>query len=424
MRWIKATDSSKRIEPLTMTFPVPENEDDRIAALEKYAILDSPPEEVFDRITRLVSAYLNVPIALVSLVDGSRQWFKSKVGLDVTQTNREIAFCGHTILQNEIMIVSDASKDERFSDSPLVVGNPNIAFYAGAPITTSDGYNLGTLCAIDRVPRHLSLEQKTVLTDLANMVMDALEMRLINARISNDSNVQLKKFQSLHQEMNLIGQVFHKLDYSILFFDKKGTVLSMNNATSNIFGYSSSEVYGQHIAMFFPKNHAQLFNKIFNQQVGNNDLKINNIPPQVTGLRKDGSIFPLEINISEINIEQGTAFRAQFRDTTNSDLADRAIEHFKFPLDISQNFIFMFREGVWNFDYVSQGAINFTGFTQEELHNMALFDLDDTLSKQRLQGMLTSLLNTEKPELSYETLLKIKGRANAPVQIGFCSGQG
>tara|TARA_R110002167_G_scaffold141835_1_gene330232 strand:- start:10242 stop:10886 length:645 start_codon:yes stop_codon:yes gene_type:complete len=209
-------------------YPMPEDELQRIAALKRYAILDSPPEEVFDRITRLVAAFLDVPIALISLVDETRQWFKSSVGLDATETDREVAFCAHTIVADKMMIVPDANLDNRFSQSPLVEGEPNIAFYAGAPIKTSDGFNLGTLCAIDTKPRNLNEQQKTVLQDLANMVMDALELRLINARVAGKFELQNEEFKTLNQDLNLLGQVFNNLDYSILFFDKLGHVKSMN----------------------------------------------------------------------------------------------------------------------------------------------------------------------------------------------------
>ena len=172
------------------SYPVPKDEQQRMEALKRYEVVDTPPEEVFDRITRIVAAFLDVPIALISLVDETRQWFKSRVGLEVTHTGREIAFCAHTIMNDQLMIVSDTSQDKRFNQSPLVQGEPHIAFYAGAPLKTSDGYNLGTLCAIDTTPRILSEQQKSVLQDLADMVMDALELRLTNARVSDKIALQ------------------------------------------------------------------------------------------------------------------------------------------------------------------------------------------------------------------------------------------
>lgn len=157
---------------------IPENEIQRLKKLQMYQILDTSAEEVFDRITRIVAESLGVPMALVSLVDRDRQWFKSRVGLDATETPRELAFCAHAILGDEILEIQDALKDERFSDNPLVAGAPDIRFYAGAPLKTPDGYNLGTLCAIDQTPHQLTEAQRRLLSDLASIVVDEMELRI------------------------------------------------------------------------------------------------------------------------------------------------------------------------------------------------------------------------------------------------------
>ncbi len=160
-----------------MPAPIPADEQARLARLRAYAILDTPPEETFDRITRMAATILGTPIALVSLVDESRQWFKSRVGLEAPETPRDVAFCAHTILERGTMIVTDATQDPRFSANPLVSGAPEIRFYAGAPLKSADGHCLGTLCAIDRVPRQLTQTQIRLLEDLAALVMEELELR-------------------------------------------------------------------------------------------------------------------------------------------------------------------------------------------------------------------------------------------------------
>lgn len=157
---------------------LPHNEPDRLKKLNLYRVLDTPPEDAFDRITRIVAETIGVPIALVSLVDSERQWFKSKHGLDADETPREIAFCSHAILGNSLFIVEDATKDSRFADNPLVASDPSIRFYAGAPLRTPDGLNLGTLCAIDREPRKLTNNQYQLLSDLSRIVVDELELRV------------------------------------------------------------------------------------------------------------------------------------------------------------------------------------------------------------------------------------------------------
>jgi len=161
-----------------MTFPVPDNEAARLQALRRYEILDTAAEESFDRITRIVSAYLKVPIAAVSLVDEGRQWFKSHHGLDAEETPRDMAFCTHTIMENQMMIVTDATLDSRFAENPLVTGAPDIRFYAGAPLRTHDNFNLGTLCAIDTVSRQMNAEEMAFLSDMAQLVMDEMDLRL------------------------------------------------------------------------------------------------------------------------------------------------------------------------------------------------------------------------------------------------------
>ena len=149
----------------------------RVSALQKYAILDSEPEQAFDDLTLLASYVCKTPIALISLIDEDRQWFKSRVGISATETSRDIAFCSTAIQQQDVLVVPDTLQDERFRTNPLVVSEPNIRFYAGAPLINEDGYALGTLCVVDRTPRNLAPEQEAALKALSRLVLMQLEFR-------------------------------------------------------------------------------------------------------------------------------------------------------------------------------------------------------------------------------------------------------
>ena len=153
------------------------NDAARVDALQKYAILDSEPEQAFDDLTLLASYVCQTPIALISLVDEDRQWFKAKVGISATETSRDIAFCSTAIQQRDVFVVPDALQDERFRTNPLVVSEPNIRFYAGAPLINEDGYALGTLCVIDRTPRNLAADQEAALKALSRLVLMQMEFR-------------------------------------------------------------------------------------------------------------------------------------------------------------------------------------------------------------------------------------------------------
>jgi len=177
-----------------MKAPIPDNEAERLAALREYRILDTMAEQAYDDLTALAAYLCGVPIAMISLVDESRQWFKSKLGLNQRETPRDVAFCAHAILQSEPLIVRDALKDTRFSDSALVTRSPHIRFYAGFPLASPEGFALGTLCAIDRKPRQLSAEQKGAMQALSRQVMALLELRRVSAGMAE----ALTKVKTLH----------------------------------------------------------------------------------------------------------------------------------------------------------------------------------------------------------------------------------
>lgn len=172
---------------------IPSNEAERLATLRGLDILDTAAEPEFDELVALAATICGTPIGLVSLVDADRQWFKAAIGLPVRESRRSLAFCAHAILQESVFTVEDATADPRFADSPMVLDEPNIRFYAGIPVSTSNGLPLGTLCVIDTVARRLNPEQKQALVVLARQVNARLELR-----------AQRKAFQQLQMEKQLM----------------------------------------------------------------------------------------------------------------------------------------------------------------------------------------------------------------------------
>jgi signal transduction histidine kinase len=187
---------------------IPANESERLQALRDLEILDTLAEEAFDRFTRIAAGLLGAPIALVSLVDEARQWFKSHHGLDATETPRDMAFCAYAVLNDDLLVVDDATKDPRFADNPLVTGAPDIRFYAGAPLRTRDNFAIGTLCVIDKQPRHLEPGQAELLADLADAVVNQLYLHKTTADLNKAQQAQAR----LHKaKTEFVSTVSHEL---------------------------------------------------------------------------------------------------------------------------------------------------------------------------------------------------------------------
>jgi len=171
--------------------PVPSNERERLAALQRYAVLDTLPEPAFDRLTGIASRLFSVPMVLVTLIDGRRQWFKARHGVGFQETARDISFCAVTVSQAAVLVVPDAAKDPRFANNPLVTGGPRIRFYAGAPLRTPTGFDVGSFAILDTQPRDLSPEQRGLLSDLAAVVVDELELRLRTSELAEQLHSNL-----------------------------------------------------------------------------------------------------------------------------------------------------------------------------------------------------------------------------------------
>lgn len=254
-----------------VTTSIPQKELARLADLLSYDILDTSEEDELNEIVRLASSICDMPISLISLVDENRQWFKAKIGLDSDETSREYAFCAHAIQGNDTFMVADAKKDERFKNNPLVQGNPNIRFYAGVPLATPQGQNLGTLCVIDDRPGALSAEQERALRILAKQVVGHFELRKKNRGLEaalGAVNIQRKQLEN-HNEVltRLLSVISHDLrnpienlkqlfamftsgglstdELKILQTDVSKSLSSTSELLHNLLSWASSQVSGR-----------------------------------------------------------------------------------------------------------------------------------------------------------------------------------
>src|ERR1700690_3090513 len=213
-------------------------ENRRMETLRRYEILDTPAEAEFDDFTRLAAHICGTPVALISLIDADRQWFKSKVGLEVSETPRGVAFCSKAIERKGLMEVPNALDDERFRTNPLVTGAPNIRFYAGSPLVSPDGMAIGTLCVIDYSPRHLTAEQRDALEALGRQVVNQLELRLA-ARKEALLNAELSRKASFQQAL------LDSADSAIISTTVDGVITSFSRGAEDLLGYKAAEVVGK-----------------------------------------------------------------------------------------------------------------------------------------------------------------------------------
>lgn len=293
--------------------PKPDNEVERLASLEALNILDTVSEKDFDQIAFLASQICNTPIALISLIDKNRQWFKSKVGFDVSETPRDLAFCAHTILQNNIFIIEDASKDERFFDSPIVSGPTNVQFYAGAPLLSPGGFPIGTVCVIDTKPKTLTAEQIKGLKCLSDQVTRLLELRL-----------QIKKLKSAQDTLTFKTTASENISQGIVLQDARGSIIDFNPAALEILNLSANQLMGktsmdpdwrsvhedgsdfpgeQHPAMICLTTGKKQMNVIMgirNSSTGTRWIEINSTPLFQTGYDKASHVVTSFANITAL----------------------------------------------------------------------------------------------------------------------------
>jgi PAS domain S-box-containing protein len=328
---------------------IPENEPERIAKLQGYEILDTISEQIYDDITFLASQICQTPIALISLVDSNRQWFKSKVGLDASETPRELAFCAHAILQDGVFKVTDAHKDERFHDNPLVTGAPHVRFYAGAPLQTPTGENIGTLCVIDHQVRDLEPAQIAALQALSRQVIALLELRR--------SQIQLNQFFELSEDL-------------LCFAGTDGFFKKINLAFEKTLGFTKEEILKtSFMDLIHPEDIPATVDQIENLKKGHPGISIEN-------RYKTKSDHYINISWHAIPSKDGTLY-AIGRDITHQKKQEAELIEKKNQLEsiftnITEGIVLQSRGG--QIFQSNEAAEKILGLTQEELTGRASID--------------------------------------------------
>lgn len=297
---------------------IPDNEQARLRSLQELEILDTAPEPRFDALTAIAAHILNVPIVLISLVDSDRQWFKSRHGLAATETPRDVSFCGHVVASEAPLIVADTFADERFRDNPLVTGDPRIRFYAGIPLRTRETFIVGTLCAIDRVPRAITPEQLHMLELLAGQVAAHLEAR-------RTTHMLLAQRGELTQTAERLRAVLATAVDGVILIDAMGSIQMFNPACQQLFGYTTGEVLGRNIKMLMPPPFQDEHDGYLANYRRTGAPKIIGIGREVRGLRKDGTTFPMDLSVGEARQKGESIFVGVIHDLTQYANAAQAL---------------------------------------------------------------------------------------------------
>lgn len=292
---------------------IPGDENKRLAALRSLALLDTPPEERFQRIVHLAAALFRVPIALVSLVDAERQWFKASCGLAAKQTPRAISFCAHAILGDDPLVVEDALLDPRFADNPLVTGTPHIRFYAGQPISSPGRHHVGTLCIIDHAPRTFDAEARGHLRDLARLVENELHQKSLNEAI-----------EALRESESHAATVLQTALDCIISIDQRGHVIEFNPAAERTFGYHRDDAIGRELAsLIIPPALREAHRRGMAHFMKTGEGPVLGKRIEVRAIHAGGREFPVELAITPTYRAGEPGFTAYLRDITERKAAER-----------------------------------------------------------------------------------------------------
>jgi diguanylate cyclase (GGDEF)-like protein/PAS domain S-box-containing protein len=283
---------------------VPFPETARLEALRSFDILDTLPEKDYDDLTQLAAAICRAPISLITLIDENRQWFKSKVGLEMDETPLSLSFCRYALAKpDEVMVIPDTRDDARFRDHPAATGEPHVRFYAGAPLVSSEGFALGTLCVIDNVPRRFDESQQRMLQVLARQVVTQLELRRVLARANRDAAQQRKVHAEMRSMVIEIHDLYDNAPVGYHSLDAEGVIQRINQTELNWLGYTHEEVVGKmHLTDITAPAYRDGFEPDYNE-FKRSDKKQTSIELELQ--RKDGSTFFCFLNASAVRDSDG-----------------------------------------------------------------------------------------------------------------------
>ncbi len=302
------------------TAPIPDNEQERLNELLAYHLLDTEEDADFNDIVNLASQICETPISLITLVDSQRQWFKAKKGIDILETSRDHAFCAHTLDDHQLMIVTDATKDERFENNPLVTGDPNIGFYAGMPLITENGFALGTLCVIDHHPRKLTDTQLLSLRILSKQAVKLMELRLKVKKLQK-SETELKQSE---EQINLIFQ--HSID-AVILINPEGFITFWNIKAETVFGWKSAEVIGKQLSeIIIPERYREAHKQGMRHFLKTGDGPILRKTIEINALTRLNHEIDIALEVSPILIRGEKYFLAFINDITEQKLASSKLD--------------------------------------------------------------------------------------------------
>jgi diguanylate cyclase (GGDEF)-like protein/PAS domain S-box-containing protein len=321
----------------------PTDEACRLETLSRYDILDTPPEGEFDEVVALAAHLCEAPISTITLIDEHRQWFKAKVGLVLEQTSRDLAFCSHTVLQHEPLIITDARLDPRFADNPLVLHAPHLVFYAGFPLLPADGYAVGTLMVMDKVPRTLTPDQISTMQVLAHQVVARLELRgslqqlkqaqagLTRAKLELETQVEERTRElvqataaQVHAE-RLYHSLWETTTDVILVLDTHSIIRYANPSTQSVFGHPPEQLVGKPVTLLQPERMRQAHQQGLRRYLDSGVKRLDWRATESIGLRADGSEVPIEIAFSELTLDGQHHFVGFIRDITLRKRAEIAL---------------------------------------------------------------------------------------------------